>query len=149
MAGFIFYCILNFFPIWWTAFSMFVHYAKGKRMICKIVRIPSPVSSTLGITLEIILPYVLGATAVLLSALYTFYEHGDPYFFGSDGVENLSLRWMKMTTLSSGDTLCFVHELTFYLSILVPYVITMVTVVGVYLYLRESEKKNRTIFFKF
>ena len=116
---------------------MFVHYAKGKRMVCKLVRIPSPVSSTLGITLEIILPYILAATAVLLSALYTFYEHGDAYFFGSDGVQDKSLRWLKTTPLSSGDTLCFVHELTFYLSILAPYVITMVTVAAVYLYLRE------------
>ena len=65
--------------------------------------------------------YLFAGLAVLLSALYTKFEHGDPYFFGSEGVQNLNLRYLKKTTLSSGQTLCFVHELTYFLSILTPY----------------------------
>merc|ERR1712071_66080 len=112
--------------------AMILHHNQGKRVCLNMIQLRRGPASNCMIAVEFLTPYILAVIAVLISALVTKFVHGDPYFYG--GKTDMKT-YMNVRSLTSGATMCFVRQLTFWLSIVAPYGATMLFSVGTYLYL--------------
>ena len=108
----------------WMCHSMFAHHAKTLQLSSKI-------HTKMMILIELVLPYLISGVFVGI-AVGVSYSLGTGFFYG--GEQNLS-SFLYMRTLNTGGTICFVQGYSFWLGIILPYGVTMLSVILCYIYL--------------